>query len=102
MGCGFLPPVTAALPWDHPGREPAKDELDQSGRTLLPVCPGYACGLPEVIESSQAHLFLKNGGLSQFCDGDSPSPALRDAVTILECEYSRVMDWSSKQMQGGK
>lgn len=96
FGCGYLPPWPDAEPWDHDGREESSDERDDLGRLHVPICPGYVCGLPEVVEASSAHLFLKNGGLAQFCDGEPPTPALRDAVTILEAEYGRVIDWISR------
>ncbi len=101
MGCGYEPPDPRlpAMPPSFTGREPGADEFDDDGREIHPVCPGYLCGLPEVVEASHAHLFLKNGGLAQFCDGKPPTSMLRDAVTILECEYGRVLDWSSKNPQ---
>lgn len=102
VGCGFLPLDPNAMPWDATplGRDPHPDELDKkSGRLLLPVCPGYACGLPEVIEASMAHTFFKNGGLEQACDGAHPTPDLRYAVVILETEYGRVLAAESQEQK---
>jgi hypothetical protein len=100
MGCGYEQPLVNAPvnPWNGTqlGRELTSDERDAHGRELEPVCAGYACGLPEVIEASHAYVFLKNGGLMQATDGEPPSASLREAVTIIECESSRVMEWSAK------
>lgn len=96
-----MPALAANVPvqaWDGSslGRMSSPDERDDKRRIIHPVCPGYACGLPEVIEASHARLFFDKGELSQFCDGKTATPMLRDAITILECEASRVMDWSYK------
>jgi hypothetical protein len=100
-GCGYLPPLAddkPVMPWNHVGRAQNRDEVDERGRLLHPVCPGYVCDLPEVHEASDAHLTsTKFGGLPVFCEGKPPTPMLRRAVTLLECEYARVIDWKSNQ-----
>lgn len=101
LGCGYLQPDprVPVMPWSHMGRRIPADERGPDGREALQICPGYVCDLPEVVEAATAHMFLKNGGLGQFCDdgnGERPTPMLRDAVTVLECEHGQVMDWSAK------
>lgn len=90
MGCGYEPASRYAFGWDGSslGRKSTPGEPN--------ICPGYVCGLPEVIEASNAYLFLKNGGLLQFTDGEPPTNDLRTAVVVLECENNAVMEWSSK------
>lgn len=105
MGCGYLPPPPSNIPvrpWDGSslGREIRADERDEKGRIRLPVCPGYVCSLPEVLEASWAHEYWKNGELTQFCEGQS-TPQLRDAIHILASEQSQAQAWASKNPKGG-
>ena len=100
LGCGYLPPAPEGFPvqpWDHPGREPAPDERDAKGKLRLPICPGYACSLPEVLEASHARAFAEQGELTQFCDGGVASRKLRDAITILNIERGQLLEWSAKE-----
>lgn len=91
-GCGYLPPDPNAFPWEPTGRQACHDEYDpKTGRLHLPICPGYLCALPEVIEASHAYLFLKNGGVTQYTQGDPPSEPLLVAVTTLESEYDKLV-----------
>ena len=101
MGCGYLSAAGPGVPvnaWDGSslGRSVSPDERDDKGATITPVCAGYVCGLPEVIEASHARIFYDKGELEQFCEGGCATAALRDAITVLECEGSRVMDWSNR------
>ena len=82
-------------PWDHPGRTLHPDERDEHGRLHLPVCAGYVCSLPEVIEASHAQSYKSDGELTQFCEGSS-TEHLRTAVTLLEIEQGACFDWSRK------
>jgi hypothetical protein len=98
MGCGYAPspPVGSAIPvrpWDHEGRVPNRDEVDAAGKVLLPICPGFACGLPEVIEASWAHAYWDKGELEQFCDGGASTPMLRRAIGELASEQNKVQAW---------
>lgn len=91
MGCGYLPPVPNAEPWSPIGRMECSDERDPKTLKLhLPVCPGYVCSLPEVIEASRAHFFLKNGGLQQFTGTEPPSEALLLSVQVIESEADKL------------
>lgn len=99
MGCGYeskLPDAAPVRPWDHQGRVPHSDEKDERGRFHLPVCPGYACALPDVIETTWAHAYWEKGELTQFCDGDIASPQLRSAIQHYAVEVAKSQDWEMK------
>ncbi len=109
MGCGYESAPTEELRphvergvWDHPGRVQSPDERDDRGRLRLPVCPGYVCALPEVIEASHAMTYKRNGELGQFCEGQS-TESLRDAMDVIEREQNRVDNWKiqNPQKKGG-
>lgn len=92
MGCGFLPPSPNVWPWEPNGRVACADEYDpETRKPTTPVCAGYVCALPEVIEASHAYFFLKNGGLTQFTGNEPPSEALLSAVTTLETEHDKLL-----------
>ena len=96
MGCGYEPPPPPGVvvqAWDHVGREPGKDERGNDGRIALEMCPGYACGLPEVVEVSRARMHWSKGSLSTFVGGE-PTDALTAAVEVLEVESGRAQDWA--------
>lgn len=97
MGCGYLPASDRARAWDGTslGRIVGADERDENGKLHLPVCPGYACSLPEVIETTWAHSYWEKGELAQFCEGQS-TPALRDAMGEYAIECSRAESWALK------
>lgn len=98
LGCGYLPklpPNVPVIPWDHVGREISSSERDERGRLRLPVCPGYACSLPEVIETSWAHSYWEKGELAQWCEGQA-TPALRDAVGVYAIESANAAAWESR------
>ena len=97
-GCGYEPPPPNIRidPWDHGGRDRRADERDDRGRLRLPVCPGYACSLPEVVETSWAHSYWEKGELSNYCDGDAPTPMLREAINAYAIECSAVIEWESR------
>lgn len=103
MGCGYEPtdPSIPVIAWDGQslGRVPQSDEYDENGKYLHPVCAGYVCGLPEVIEATHAHFFLTRGGLLQWTDGAPPTAAIKQAVVELESEQGRVVEWCSKNPQ---
>lgn len=97
MGCGYELPMTGlrpAIPWEHPGYSLYADERNEVGRDRSPVCAGYVCALPEVVEVSYAASWQRNGELTQWCEGQS-TPGLREAIAILNGEYSRVESWAS-------
>lgn len=90
MGCGFAPPPPPGTPvdaWEHPGRSPAPDEPM--------ICVGYVARMPEVAEATWAHSFWSKGELSQFCDGENSTPALRQAIAEYESEQAKVTQWES-------
>jgi len=100
MGCGYEPPPEEKLrphvqAWDGSslGRKPGADEKDDKGRIRLPVCPGYVCGLPEVIETSWAHVYWEKGELTQWCEGQSTGE-LRDAIELLAMESNAAESWA--------
>ena len=102
MGCGYLPPPSekmrpyvAASVWDGSsmGRVPGADEKDDKGRVRLPVCPGYVCGLPEVIEASWAHAYWEKGELTQWCEGQSTAE-LRSSIELLAMETAATASWA--------
>lgn len=97
-GCGYLPidPSIPVRPWDHPDRKRSADEFGEDGKLHLPICPGYVCNLPEVIEASHAHMLMKSGALNHFCRTEPASEPLLMAMTILECEQAKVMTAASK------
>lgn len=88
MGCGYEPEPPAGFPvkpWDHESRIEANEPPPT-------VCPGYTCGLPEVIEASHARLHWSKGALKLYAK--KPTPQLLSAITILEREINRVQDWA--------
>lgn len=104
LGCGYEPPAAAhipVVPWDHEGRVAGADEHDERGRTLDPVCPGYLCGLPEVIEASHARAHWKHGELWSFT-GSQPTRPLLMAIVTLDMEDARCQDWQLEQQNGGR
>jgi hypothetical protein len=102
MGCGYAPPPSEILRpyveryvWDGTslGRKRGSDEM-ADGHIRLPVCPGYVCSLPEVIETSWAHAYWEKGELTQWCEGQS-TPQLRDAVELLALESAEATSWAT-------
>lgn len=106
IGCGYTSPAPLDLlarvrAWDHVGRIPARDELDDDGKIILQVCPGYACGLPEVTEASWAHSYWDKGELTQFCDGQPSTPMLRSAIGVIASEQNKVQAWEYAEQKRG-
>ncbi len=103
MGCGFEPPPPDNLrpyvvAWEG-ARTLGADERDASGRVLLPVCPGYACQLPEVIEASHAVAWKQHGELTQFLEGATCTRDMREAITLIEIEQGRVQAYAMKEQK---
>ena len=48
-----------------------------------PMCAGYLCSLPQVIEAARAHTHWSKGSLSDFCGG-RPNDRVLESVEILE------------------
>lgn len=100
IGCGYLPQDPNAQPWAPVGRMECSDERDPKTLKLyLPVCPGYVCSLPEVIEASRAHFFLKNGGLQQFTGTEPPSEALLLSVQVIESEVNKIITHRQREAE---
>jgi hypothetical protein len=99
MGCGYEPQSDHAMPWRHTGRMMSRDEVDTSKPSQLktPVCLGYACSLPEVVEASIAHACFKSGGLLQFTGGETPSDALIQSVMTIESEADKMLAWIASE-----
>jgi len=96
LGCGYEPPGEGMVrPWDHPGREIPPDEIDDHGQLIDPTCPGYLCGLPEVIETSHARLHWQKSQLAVYTRR-TPRPELITAITVLEIESGRCDAWDFK------
>jgi hypothetical protein len=86
IGCGWEPPPPEHVDvrvWDHPGRPETKDDKTT-------ICPGYSCGLPEVIEASVAQLHWSKGELEHFTRGQLATPDLLRAIVTLEVEQARA------------
>jgi hypothetical protein len=92
IGCGWEPPrppeLGPPLIWDHTARV-------SSAKDRTTVCPGYSCGLPEVVEASHAHLHWSKGHLRDLTR-TPPSKALLRGIEVLEIERGRVEDWALK------
>jgi hypothetical protein len=93
MGCGYEAPLADAKPWDHIGRIPHADELDDDGERTLPVCPGYVCGLPEVIEISRLRQHAKMNTLGSVFRGQLSEPVVY-ALEQLDGESQRAEMWA--------
>lgn len=89
--CGLEPPAADGVAVDHPERIRHAWEKD-----IPEVCPGYTCSLPEVLETSYALSFKRDGELTQFLEGEYASPELRHAMTVLESEIARMQEWSAR------
>ncbi len=99
-GCGYEPELPEHMrtpryltPWEHEGRTPHPDEPK--------VCVGYVCSLPEVLEASHAAAWKHDGELTQFLEGAVCLPDLRDAITVIEIEQSRVQAFAAKEGSRG-
>lgn len=57
------------------------------------TCAGYACSLPEVIETARARHHWNKGALAAFTRGEMPSENLLRAIEILDGESHRVESW---------
>lgn len=96
-GCGYIPASPRAHPWQPPSYDAHADEKDERGRLRLPVCPGYVCNLPEVIEATHAKAWRDHGELTQWCDGGQSTPQIREAIAVLDYEQARVQAWAAKE-----
>lgn len=98
-GCGYIPanPRIPVLPWQPPSYDVYPDERDERGRLKLPVCPGYVCNLPEVIEATHARSWHAVGELTQWCDGGQATPQIREAIAVLNHEQARVDRWRAQE-----
>jgi hypothetical protein len=102
IGCGFEPRVDGAAPCPLPGFEGRllEDEAAALAEGRLPrrepsVCPGFSCGLPEVIETTHAH-FWKGGELMHFTRGELATPALLAAITEYQGALNEAESWEIK------
>lgn len=95
LGCGYAEAPThfPIVPWQHVGYQRHADEIGPKGETLHPVCVGYVCSLPEVIEATHAAAWKRDGELTQWCEGQVTSQ-MRDAIAVLEIEQRRAESWS--------
>ncbi len=95
LGCGYTPPPSAlpVVPWEHPGRRPPSSERDDAGVVATPVCPGYLCKLPEVIEVARARIHWERGHLVQFC-GSQPTEEMLGLIEVLEGAANEMQHWA--------
>jgi len=94
LACGFEPPPPPSVrvqAWDHPDREKRPGEDKEP-----PICPGYLCHLPEVIEIARAHLHWSKGSLHTFCRGEPVTERLNDGVEIFEGALNSLSSWLMK------
>ena len=86
LACHYEPtnPAIPVRPWDHSGRTPMKNET--------PMCAGYVCSLPQVIEAARAHTHWSKGSLSDFC-GARPNERVLESVEILEGSIGALKSW---------
>lgn len=73
--CGWLPKSQR-----RPGLRPFSE---------APVCPGYLITQPEVYEAARALAWQRKGQMELLYD-QPPTPALRDAVDILDAACGEV------------
>lgn len=99
MGCGWEPPPQPGIPvraLDHDARLSIDMTHEERESKRNQLCPGYTCGLPEVVEASRARVWRDKGSLRDFTKGEQPSDALMLAIDILDAETARATDWSIK------
>jgi hypothetical protein len=98
MACGWLPIDPDTRGWIHEGQQPPHGVKFEDWR---PVCPGYSCGLPEVIEVSRLHAHWRKGALREACD-DKPTDAVLSSALILEGQQNSVESWAmTPRSKGG-
>jgi len=98
MACGWLPLDPDARGWVHEGQKPPPGVKFDDWH---PVCPGYSCGLPDVIEVSRLHAHWKHGALRDACDGQ-PTEAVLSSVLILDAQQNAVESWAvTPRSKGG-
>ena len=78
-------------PWDHADREKHPSESNEN-----PICPGYLCDLPEVIEVARAHLHWSKGSLHSFCRGEQPGDSLLYGIEVFEGALNSLSSWLMK------
>jgi hypothetical protein len=94
--CPYEPPAPKHIPvrtWDHPGRTADPSELDERGEQKLKVCPGYACNLPEVIETARARIHWSKGSLDAFTAGEPAHERLVECIEVLDASISALQSW---------
>ena len=91
IGCGFEPRLGFV-------DEMEADVVALPGRTgdRLAICPGYLCGLPEVVEASYARSWKSDGQLAEWLERRQSTPALRRAITELEVAQGRADVWAAQ------
>ena len=77
MGCAYEQPVPGAQPWAPPSwREDAG--------MVLSTCPGYTTELPAVRELVDAFPQWKAGTLTDYLDGQAPTPVALGCLAVLD------------------
>jgi hypothetical protein len=97
LGCGYEPPTDRVhlTIW-----QPPSGARGYQGKPLT-VCAGYTANLPEVVEVAITRAHWKNGEIVSACDGEMPIEDLRNAVLVMDSEYSAVEGWMMTPSKDG-
>ena len=77
------------IPWSHAS---VKELADGE-----PMCAGYTCRLPEVLEIARARMHWEKGAIVSFCRGQEPSEQLLVGIELLEHAVSDLRAWEQEQ-----
>jgi hypothetical protein len=85
------------MTWKHPSRDSEAWELDEQGRERDPVCPGYTCNLPDVIDIARAWVHWSKGALPSFTRTDDVREPLLEGIEVLDGAISALNTWTIEQ-----
>jgi hypothetical protein len=100
LACGYEPAAEGRVHltiWQPPS---GNARCGYKGPTLT-VCAGYTANLPDVIEVAVTRAHWKHGEIVAACDGEMPGEDLRNAVLVLDGEYSAVEGWMMTPSKDG-
>ncbi len=78
MRCPYLPAVDDARAWMPPSWRDRREAVP------LSTCPGYTTALPAVIEAVMAFPQWQAGTLTEYLDGDAPTPIALDVLGLYD------------------